>query len=134
MALVNLRTNLKDLRYGNDRRDGGSSGQPYVTTSIPNGEGPGFGDYDFLLRGGSLLPEAVVNDVSRLTQMMFDLKSPNGLLFSVKQNALSRSGVNIKAQGKSANIVGDPNRLTLNNGIYLSYSISFSKWVDSLFK
>ena len=122
MALVNLRTNLKDLRYGNDRRDGGSSGQPYVTTSIPNGEGPGFGDYDFLLRGGSLLPGAVVNDVSRLTQMMFDLKSPNGLLFSVKQNALSRSGVNIKAQGKSANIVGDPNRLALNNGIYLPTS------------
>ena len=122
MALVNLRTNLKDLRYGNDRRDGGSSGQPYVTTSIPNGEGPGFGDYDFLLRGGSLLPGAVVTDVSRLTQMMFDLKSPNGLLFSVKQNALSRSGVNIKAQGKSANIVGDPNRLALNNGIYLPTS------------
>ena len=122
MALVNLKTNLKDLRYGNDRRDGGSSGQPYVTTSIPNGEGPGFGDYDFLLRGGSLLPGAVVNDVSRLTQMMFDLKSPNGLLFSVKQNSLSRSGVNIKAQGKSTNIVGDPNRLALNNGIYLPTS------------
>ena len=81
MPLINLTTNLKSLRYGNDRRDNGSSNQPYVTTSIPNGEGPGFGDYDFLLRGGSLLPGAVVQDVSRLTQMMFDLKSPNGLLF-----------------------------------------------------
>ena len=132
MLLVNLQTNLKDLRYGNDRRGGGSSGQPYVKTPIPAGDGPGFGDYDFLLRGGSLLPEAVVNDVSRLTQMMFDLKSPNGLLFSAKQNVLSRSGVNIKAQGKSANIVGDPNRLALNNGIYLPTSTLLQAAVNPL--
>ena len=122
MPLINLTTNLKSLRYGSDRRDQGSSNQPYVTTSIPNGEGPGFGDADFLLRGGSLLPGAVVRDVSRLTQMMFDFKSPNGLLFSVKQNLLSRSGVNVKAQGKSNNIIGNPNKLPLNNGIYLPTS------------
>ena len=122
MPLVNLTTNLKSLRYGDDRRDNGSSGQPYVTTPIPNGEGPGFGDADFLLRGGSLLPGAVVKDVSRLTQMMFDLKSPNGLLFTVKQNLLSRSGVNIKAQGEISSIIGNPNRLPLNNGIYLPTS------------
>jgi len=122
MPLVNLTTNLKSLRYGSDRRDQGSSNQPYVTTPIPNGEGPGLGDVDFLLRGGSLLPSSVVNDVSRLTQMMFDLKSPNGVLFSVKQNALSRSGVNIKAQGVSNSKVGSPNRLPLNNGIYLPTS------------
>ncbi len=122
MPLVNRTTNLKSLRYGSDRRNQGSSNQPYVTTSIPNGEGPGLGDADFLLRGGSLLPGAVVKDVSRLAQMMFDFKSPNGLLFSVKQNLLSRSGVNIKAQGKSSSIIGNPNRLPLNNGIYLPTS------------
>ena len=122
MPLVNRTTNLKSLRYGSDRRDQGSSNQPYVTTPIPNGEGPGLGDVDFLLRGGSLLPASVVNDVSRLTQMMFDFKSPNGVLFSVKQNALSRSGVNIKAQGVSSSIKGNPNRLPLNNGIYLPTS------------
>ncbi len=122
MPLVNRTTNLKSLRYGSDRRDQGSSNQPYVTTPIPDGKGPGLGDVDFLLRGGSLLPASVVNDVSRLTQMMFDFKSPNGLLFSVKQNALSRSGVNIKAQGKSISIIGNPNRLPLNNGIYLPTS------------
>ena len=122
MPLVNRTTNLKSLRYGNDRRGNGSSNQPYVTTPIPNGEGPGFGDADFLLRGGSLLPGAVVRDVSRLTQMMFDFKSPNGLLFTVKQNLLSRSGVNIKAQGKSSSVIGNPNRLPLNNGIYLPTS------------
>ena len=122
MPLVNRTTNLKSLRYGSDRRDQGSSNQPYVTTPIPDGKGPGLGDVDFLLRGGSLLPASVVNDVSRLTQMMFDFKSPNGLLFSVKQNALSRSGVNIKAQGVSSSRVGSPNRLPLNNGIYLPTS------------
>ena len=132
MPLVNLTTNLKSLRYGSDRRDQGSSNQPYVTTSIPNGEGPGFGDTDFLLRGGSLLPGAVVRDVSRLTQMMFDFKSPNGLLFSVKQNLLSRSGVNIKAQGKSSSIIGNPNKLPLNDGIYLPTSTILQAAVNPL--
>ena len=125
MPLVNLTTNLKSLRYGNDRRDNGSSNQPYVTTSIPNGEGPGFGDYDFLLRGGSLLPGAVVKDVSRLTQMMFDFKSPNGLLFSIKQNALSRSGVNQLAGSSARGLPSTGkinNRLPLNNGVYLPTS------------
>ncbi len=132
MPLVNLTTNLKSLRYGSDRRDQGSSNQPYVTTPIPDGKGPGLGDVDFLLRGGSLLPASVVKDVSRLTQMMFDFKSPNGLLFSVKQNALSRSGVNIKAQGKSISIIGNPNRLPLNNGIYLPTSILAQAAVNPL--
>ncbi len=125
MPLVNLTTNLKSLRYGSDRRDQGSSNQPYVTTSIPNGEGPGFGDTDFLLRGGSLLPGAVVRDVSRLTQMMFDFKSPNGLLFSVKQNVLSRSGVNQLAGSSARGLPSTDkinNRLPLNNGVYLPTS------------
>ncbi len=121
--IVKLKTDLKSLRYGNDRRGGGSSGQPYVTNSIPNEEGPGLGDYDFLLRGGSLLPGTTANDVSRLTQMMFDLKSPNGVLFTAKQNILSRSGVNIKAESNSSkNIFNNPNKLPLNNGVYLPTS------------
>ena len=125
MPLVNQTTNLKSLRYGSDRRDQGSSNQPYVTTPIPNGEGPGLGDVDFLLRGGSLLPASVVNDVSRLTQMMFDFKSPNGVLFTVKQNALSRSAVNQMAVANNSSVVNlgkNSNRLPLNNGIYLPTS------------
>ena len=125
MPLVNQTTNLKSLRYGSDRRDQGSSNQPYVTTPIPDGEGPGLGDVDFLLRGGSLLPASVVNDVSRLTQMMFDFKSPNGVLFTVKQNALSRSAVNQMAVANNSSVVNlgkNSNRLPLNNGIYLPTS------------
>ena len=117
MPLVNLQTDLKSLRYGTDRRDGASSGQPYIQKPIPTRDiNSGLGDEDFLLRGGSLAPSAVANDVSRITKMMFDLKSPNGLLFTAKQEVLSRSAVNIKA-GLNTN-----NKLPLNNGIYLPTS------------
>tara|TARA_R110000796_G_scaffold33237_1_gene86444 strand:- start:4660 stop:6723 length:2064 start_codon:yes stop_codon:yes gene_type:complete len=128
MPLINLRTDLKSLRYGYDRLGAGQSdgsNQPYIKSSIPSGSGPGLGDTDFLLRGGSLLPRAVGRDVSRLTQMMFDFKSPNGLLFSVKQNLLSRSAVNpmaISNNGSLSNVLNDPNKLPLNNGIYLPTS------------
>ena len=111
MALVNLRTDLKSLRYGKDRRGGGSSNQPYIKSPIPKGEGPGLGDEDFLLRGGSLTPVAIANDVSRLSQMFFDFKSPNGLLFTAKQQSLSKSAVNILAGKENTN-------LPLNNGAY----------------
>lgn len=36
MPLIDLQTNLKSLRYGHDRPGGGSSGQPFITTS-PDG-------------------------------------------------------------------------------------------------
>jgi hypothetical protein len=36
MPLIDLKTNLKSLKYGNDRTNAGSSGQPYVTTD-PDG-------------------------------------------------------------------------------------------------
>jgi len=128
MPLINLKTDLKSLRYGNDRLGAGytnGSNQPYIKSSIPNGTSPGLGDTDFLLRGGSLLPRTVVQDVSRLTQMMFDLKSPNGLLFTVKQNVLSRSGVNQLAGSSTQGLPSTGkvnNRLPLNNGIYLPTS------------
>jgi hypothetical protein len=32
MPLIDLKTNLKSLKYGNDRTNAGSSGQPYITT------------------------------------------------------------------------------------------------------
>ena len=33
--LLNLQTDLKSLRFGKDRPEGGSSQQPYVKTAIP---------------------------------------------------------------------------------------------------
>ena len=57
--------------------------------------------------------------------MMFDFKSPNGVLFTVKQNALSRSAVNQMAVANNSSVVNlgkNSNRLPLNNGIYLPTS------------
>ena len=95
MALVNLTTNLKSLRYGKDTVGGGNSNQPYVKTSIPEdlSDVGRTGGPDFLLRGGTLLPKIIGNDVSRMTKMFFDFKSPRGPLFIAKQNLLSLTNV-----------------------------------------
>lgn len=86
MGLVNLKTDLKSLKYGRDRKGGGSSNQPYITTPIPDGltaNGP-----DFLLRQGAL--KASLTDSERLFKWFFDPLSVNGLLFTAKQNLLER--------------------------------------------
>ena len=95
MGLVNLTTNLKSLRYGKDTIGGGNSNQPYVKTSIPEdlSDVGRTGGPDFLLRGGTLLPKIIGNDVSRMTKMFFDFKSPRGPLFIAKQNLLSLTNV-----------------------------------------
>jgi hypothetical protein len=106
MAIIDLKTNLKSLRYGKDRPFGGSSNQPYVTRDIDvkDSEVGRTGGPDFLLRGGTLIPRRVANDVSRMTQMFFDLKSPNGVLFTAKQNVLALSGTDFKAGPSTNNI------------------------------
>jgi hypothetical protein len=35
MPLLDLKTDLKSLRFGKDRKGGGNSGQPYIQTGIP---------------------------------------------------------------------------------------------------
>ncbi len=122
MPLINLKTDLRSLRYGNDKPGGGSSGQPYIQKSIPSPEdspsnifntsGP-----DSLLRGGLLAPIKGVNDVSRLSQMFFDFKSPSGPLFIAKQNLLSRTSVKTEAS-KGAGYGGGG----VNQGVYLPTS------------
>jgi hypothetical protein len=105
MGLLDLKTDLKSLKYGNDQRGGGSSNQPYIVTPIPDG----FADTspDFILRNGYLnpinlaqdvsgfIPVNSVQDVSRLTKLFTDTKSPNGLLFIAKQEFLERQNVEI---------------------------------------
>jgi hypothetical protein len=115
MALVDLlnSTNLKSLKFGHDRAEGGSSNQPYIETPIniklPN---LGFLSTDFLIRGGIPgAPLAAVNDVIRLGKYFTDTKSPNGLLFIAKQLVLSRIAVQTQASG-----------LLLNGGIYTPLS------------
>ena len=135
--LLNIKTNLSDHnapQYGYDRRGAGprktnASGQPYEVQKIPKrsfdisdygkSTGPEISE-DFLLRGGLLTPERIATDVSRLTKMFFDLKSPNGFLFTAKQEVLSRTGVNVLAVSNSD--YNSKNRRAFNNGIYLPTS------------
>ncbi len=119
MPLVNLQTDLKSLKYGKDRKDGGDSGQPYIKSAIPDGltsSSP-----DFLLRNGYLNPLSTADDVSRLTKMFFDLKSPNGFLFTAKQNLLSRTAV--KTQTSTSN---------LNSNVYNPLSTLAQAGVSSI--
>ena len=117
MPLINFQTDLTNLPWGKDRRDGGSSNQPYITKAIPDGlesddlplrSGP-----DFLLRNGFLAPLDALKDVSRLAQMFVDFKSPAGLLFIAKQNLLSRTAN--KTQASVGIGYAGPSPLTLTN-------------------
>ena len=126
MPLINLKTNLKSLKFGvgtaSDRPGGGYSNQPYIIKDIPSDSSDpsnvfNTGGTDSLLRGGLMAPIKAVNDVSRLTQMFFDTRSPNGLLFTAKQNFLSRTSVKTEASIGPGTAGG-----TVNQGVYLPTS------------
>ena len=122
MPLINLQTDLRSLRFGNDRPGGGSSNQPYIQKPIPSPEDSpsnlfNTGGKDVLIRGGLLAPIKGVNDVSRLSQMFFDFKSPSGPLFTAKQNLLSRTSVKTEAS-KGVGYGGGG----VNQGLYLPTS------------
>jgi len=117
MPLISLKTNLKNLKFGKDRPYGGSSNQPYIKFPIPEGDLPINPGPDFLLRGGFLAPLNAGLDVSRLAQMFFDIKSPNGFLFIGKQNQLSRTAVRTEAT-KGIGYAGGK----INGGLYLPSS------------
>ena len=122
MPLINLKTSLKSLKFGKDRPYGGSSNQPYIQSSIPEGENSGVfqtGGIDSILRGGILAPISAAKDVSRLTQMFFDLKSPNGTLFTIKENLLSKTSVQTEASKGGGIAYGAG---ALNQGVYLPSS------------
>ena len=109
MALVDLTTDLKSLRYGKDRVGGGSSKEPFVTDSINSSPGD-TGGPDFLLRANTL--QHVGDDLSRMGKFMI---SPKGLQFAAKQNILSRTSVKIQS---SSDVSFNP----INDGVYLPTS------------
>ena len=93
MGLIDLKTDLKSLRYGKDTLGGGYSGQPYIQTSIPDSFNDLGANEDFILRGGISAVRDSLTDIKRLGKMFIDTKSPNGLLFIAKQQLLSRTAV-----------------------------------------
>ena len=120
MALIDLKTDLKSLKYGNDVPGGGSSNQPYIKNPLTVPQSSAISKYlgtDFLLRGGVIgAPLASINDVARLAKYFTDFKSPNGILFVAKQNLLSR--VAVRTQAGEAQI----GKRLLNDGIYTPLS------------
>jgi hypothetical protein len=113
MPLIDLKTNLKNLRFGNDQPGYGSSGLPYIQTAIPdtpNATGtfkpmfrPGStGNLDYPIRGGQL--EFQVNsqtftlssqvDKTRIKKFFED--KPRGTAFLQKQIGLQLSNPKIE--------------------------------------
>ena len=149
MPLVTSTTQLNKLKFGvppsTDRKNGGNSNEPYITTRIPGVDyknpnqtfsqvqdkrsftigSLASNSPDFIIRGGALSLTRSATDISRLTQMFFDFKSPNGLLFVAKQNVLSRTGVKLQAGDKIENLtarerlqnIQELGSLVLSNGL-----------------
>ena len=91
MPLVDLKTNLKSLRFGNDRPFGGSSKQPYIQTPIPEnpdqvGNPQGI---DYLLRNGGLYVQTADTDTSRILKLLTDTDNQIGENWRSKQKQLS---------------------------------------------
>ena len=106
--LLNLQTDLKSLRFGNDRPEGGSSQQPYVKTAIPP-QDEGYAEAmnvlgtpigtgtDALIRGGIASAEHVARDLERIGKWFFDTTSPRGLQFVANQGILAEISVRTQA-------------------------------------
>ena len=120
MPLVDLKTDLKSLKYGRDRLNGGSSREPFISKDI---EGLRLSDLhrtggsDLLIRGGLLLGDRIKDDVLRIGKY---LSTPEGLLWSATQNVLSTSGVRI--YGGYPKLAQSANIFRLNDGTYLPTS------------
>ena len=113
--LLNLQTDLKSLRFGKDRPEGGSSQQPYVKSAIPP-QNQGYAETmnilgtpigtgtDSLIRGGISSAEHVAKDLERIGKWFFDISSPRGLQFVANQGILSEISVRTQAsQGAKPN-------------------------------
>jgi hypothetical protein len=108
--------NPREIPFGNDRANGGSSKQPYIVKSqLPLNENSKETPFynDFILRGGILGPIAAGEDVSRLIKYFTDIDNPVGALFATKQNLLSKTGVKTEAT-KGAAYLGS----AVNEGVY----------------
>jgi len=77
----------RSIPFGNDRPDGGSSKQPFITTPIPGvNEDPGSTFPDFLLRDPKNALNDRADDLERVTKFLL---SREGQLFIAKQELLS---------------------------------------------
>ena len=115
MGLINLQTDLKSLKFGKDRPGGGSSKQPYIQKPISDNPQGNTGGTDFILRGGLNAPQRALEDVARLTKYIAD--GSKGILYTAKENLLSRMSVGTEASRGPAYAMG-----ALNAGVYTPLS------------
>lgn len=101
-GLLTLRTNLKSLKYGQDRPGGGDSGQPFITTDINNVSG-GIPFDDGFVRHGTV-GASNASEVDRIRIKKFLYNDTKGKLFITKQVGLQLS--NPKLEVKNINIGG----------------------------
>ena len=104
MSLLNLKTDLKSLKYGNDQPGGGNSGQPYIQTDIPENRSTPF---------DSGLIKSSATDTKRIFKFLKD--APQGPLFITKQIGLQLSNPRLEVKKKvdlSGILTGDISSLT----------------------
>lgn len=139
MPLINFRTDLKSLRYGADRPGGGSSGQPFVQSPIPDEPttlpassiglferfySANRNESDFPIRGGVVeatgpagRPVTVAGqiDAARIKAFLDDPKK--GKMFLFKQQGLQLSNPNTQVPGVAQVLGFDPLNPDLINTI-----------------
>lgn len=97
MSLIDLKTNLKSLKYGSDRPGGGNSGQPYIRSAIPNTEDFTVPSPDEFIRGGITgAAAASAADKKRISSFFKD--RPRGPLFIAKQIGLQLSNPKLESK------------------------------------
>ena len=101
-SLLKLKTDLKSIKYGHDRANGGSSGQPYIQTDLNTVEKGinklRFGNFDEgLVRGGVIgMLNSSITDTLRIGKFLTD--TPKGPLFIVKQVGLQLSNPRLESK------------------------------------
>lgn len=115
MGLLDLQTDLKSLKYGQDRPNGGSSGQPYIQTDIRTVDATFSGANltlydDGLIRGGMVASQnAAATDTLRIAKFFTD--PPKGPLFLVKQVGLQLSNPQLERRGDTTERYVGPSRI-----------------------
>ena len=103
MPLIDLRTNLKSLKYGADRLGGGDSGLPYIQTDIDTAD-PGLKFDDGFVRGGTVnAAQLGLIDTKRISKFFND--KPKGFLFRTKQVGLQLANPRLEIPKNPANII-----------------------------
>lgn len=97
MALIDIKTNLKSLKFGQDRPGGGSSGQPYIQVDINNPTRI-FGNrtLDALTLGTTAVAKATAIDTLRIGKFFLD--APKGPMFLASQVGLQLSNPKLESR------------------------------------